>query len=145
MATKQKRHWLNSRYRWMIGAVYNPNNPEYQWAHVYDCDWTYGRGQFEDFIDFVENKLGKPTKTHKYLSRKDQTKGWTKKNLIWRSSKELSNKQIRGTRLVKYKGKTTTLALLSEEYGINYHTLRTRIRWGWTLKDALTTPPRSIK
>ena len=139
----RQTHWLHGRYRWMIGAVYNPNHREHHWASQYECDWTYGKGQFEDFANFVETKLGKPTSTHKYLSRKDQTKGFTRRNLCWQSSKELSNKHIRGTRPYKFKGKITTLSLLADEYGINYHSLRTRMEWGWKLKDALTIPVRN--
>ena len=134
---QRKTHWLRSRYRWMIGAVYNPNHPDYHWASKYDCDWALGRGQFQDFIDFVEGRLGQPTKTHKFLSRVDQTKGFTKSNLQWQSGKELGNKHLHGTRMIKFKNKTKTITAWSEEYNINYHTLRCRLNWGWTIKQAL--------
>ena len=140
---KRKTHWLQSRYSWMIGAVYNPNNPEYSWASQYDCDWVNGReGDFQNFIDFVETKLGLPTKTHKYLSRIDQTQGWTKKNLAWQSGKELGNKHLNGTRYIKFKNKTKTVTAWADEYNISYHTVRTRLEIGWTVKDALTRPVR---
>ena len=136
----RKTHWLQSRYRWMIGAVYNPRHVDHHWASQYDCDWTYGRGQFQDFVEFVEGTLGLPQGDRKFLSRKDQTKGWTKKNLIWQTGKELSNKHINGTRRLKFKNKTKTVTEWSDEYGLNYHTVRCRLNWGWTVKDALTTP-----
>jgi hypothetical protein len=137
-----KHHWLHGRYRWMIGAVYNPNHTDYPWASQYDCDWSYGPGQFQDFVEFVESTLGKPTATHKYLSRKDQRQGFTKKNLCWQSGKELCNKHINGTRPLKFKNKTKTLTQWADEYGIGYHTVRTRLEYGWTVKDALTQPVR---
>jgi hypothetical protein len=137
----RKTHWLHSRYRWMIAAVHNPNHIDYHWASKYECDWTYGKGQFQDFIEFVEGTLGQPTATHKFLSRKDQTKGWTKKNLAWQSGKELANKHLNGTRMIKFKNKTKTITAWSDEYGQNYHTVRSRLQWGWTIKQALETPP----
>jgi len=140
---KRKIHWLQSRYSWMIGAVYNLNNIDYSWASQYDCDWQRGRrGDFQDFVYFVENKLGQPTKTHKYLSRRDQTRGFTKQNLCWQSGKELGNKHLNGNRYIKFKNKTKTLTNWCDEYNISYHTVRTRLEIGWTIKDALTQPVR---
>jgi hypothetical protein len=137
---KKKTHWLQSRYRWMIGAVYNARHPDHHWASKYPCDWALGSGQFRDFIEFVEGQLGQPTATHKFLSRRDQTEGFTKKNLCWQSGKELANKHLNGTRMIKFKNKTQTLTAWSEEYQLNYHTVRTRLDMGWTMKQTLETP-----
>ena len=41
-----------------------------------------------------------------------------------------------------YNGKTQCLAAWAEETGINWPTLRGRIRMGWPVKKLLTTPIR---
>lgn len=46
-----------------------------------------------------------------------------------------------GARLIEYNGETKQLIEWAECFGIKYTTVRERLRRGWTVEEALSTPP----
>jgi hypothetical protein len=142
---KRKKHWLARRFYWMVGATQNPHHVDYPWASQYGCDWSTGPGQFQDFIEFVEGQLGQPPQGQPFLSRVDPTKGYTRKNLAWQSSREIGNKSVRGNTYICFRGQTRTMKAWSEELGLNYHTFRMRVQLGWTMRKIASTPAREYQ
>jgi len=130
----QNRHWLMSRWCWIIGANYNPRAPHYAKYHEFGCEWQ--RGEFQDFVEYIETHLGPPPPNKPLLSRKNQRLGWIKGNLKWREQRELT-RLGRSATMIKYKNKTQSISAWAEEYGLEYSCLFSRLERGWTIKQAV--------
>lgn len=77
------------------------------------------------------------------IDRIDNNQGYDKENCKWVTPKQ-QQRNKRSNHLATHNGKTQCLAAWSEEVGINYDTLLSRInRNGWTIEKALTTPVRN--
>lgn len=77
------------------------------------------------------------------IDRINNNKGYFPDNCRWVDKKT----QMRNTRLsliVKFKGEKIPLLDLCEKYGINQRTVKTRLRNGWRLEEAITTPVNPI-
>jgi hypothetical protein len=66
-------------------------------------------------------------------------------NCRWATTaQQLNNK--RNSRVLELNGERKTIAEWSEKFGIDWHTIRSRVdRYGWTIERALTTPVKSCK
>jgi len=62
-------------------------------------------------------------------------------NCRWATRKEQSN-NTRGNHMIEYNGKTQSMMMWSEELGLKYRTIRSRLAGGWTPERTFTTPPR---
>ena len=72
------------------------------------------------------------------FSRKDRTKGHTLENCEWTTIEK--NGSRNPTCLpITYKGKTQNLHQWAKELGLNYVTLFSRLKRGWSLKEAFTS------
>ena len=120
-------HHLKDRCR-------NPNNPAFG---------SYGgRGitmdpRWEVFENFFYDMGPKPPGTS--IDRRDNNQGYCKENCRWATQTE----QVRNrsnTRRYGAFGRWLTLAEWSEELGVHPNTLQTRIRNGWEVSRALSTP-----
>ena len=80
------------------------------------------------------------------LDRIDNSKGYIPGNLKWATRTEQANNK-RNNKLLHYRGRTQSLAEWCREMDRNYMTVKTRLRDGWTVSKALTTPTgaRAIK
>ena len=73
---------------------------------------------------------------------KDVVGSYCPENCIWVTMKEQENNK-RNNHFLTYDGVTKTLAQWSEELGINYGTLKSRInKLGWTTEEALEITKR---
>lgn len=108
-----------------------------RWTHIRQClnsqkyrhldtDWD----NFWDFADDIESHLGLPPKPEYKLHRRDQSLGWTLKNLCWETHINVAQKQ-RTAHRIKYRGKTQCLSAWSRELGISYFTLLRRYHRAW--------------
>jgi len=91
--------------------------------------------KFENFLeDMGERPEGKT------LDRKNNELGYSKDNCKWATQKEQQNNR-RDNVFFEVEGVRKTLSFLSEEYGINYGTLHTRIfKLKWPIEKALNIP-----
>ncbi|KKN58714.1 hypothetical protein LCGC14_0549500 [marine sediment metagenome] len=92
------------------------------------------RKSFENFLEDmgeVQDRL--------QLDRIDNDKGYCKSNCRWTTSK-MNNRNRRNNHLETYGGKTQCLATWADEFNINYDMLYLRLKRGWTIEEALTTP-----
>jgi hypothetical protein len=73
------------------------------------------------------------------LDRKNNSRGYYRRNCRWVSPKE-SSRNTRRNRLLTLNGRTLCVSAWSEELNISISTIRTRLRKGQSVRLALTTP-----
>lgn len=121
-------------WRSMIQRCTNPNFTSYQ---------TYGgRGievcdKWHTFEGFYEDMGDRPPSLT--LERRDTNKGYFKDNCYWATMKEQGNNRRTNT-LIEFDGKTQTLQQWCDELGFKKGTLINRIKRGWSIERALSTP-----
>ena len=136
--TSNTRGPFYRRWTWIRQAINNPNSPDHYYAKDLDFDWMDDYFEFEEYI---LKHLGHPPADKTYLNRRNQTKGWIAGNLYWASGQDMGNNHPGYNQVYRYKGNTQTISNFSRMYGINKHTLGKRLQRGWTIKEALETPP----
>ena len=73
------------------------------------------------------------------LERNDNTKGYSKDNCRWATPLEQSMNRSNNHR-IEYMGELRCLSEWARLLDINEETLRARIRYGWDISRAMTTP-----
>jgi hypothetical protein len=73
------------------------------------------------------------------LERKDNAKGYFKDNCRWATPLEQSLNRTNNHR-VEYMGESRCISEWAKLLDLNEETLRARIRYGWTVERAMTTP-----
>jgi len=100
------------------------------------CDrWL---NSFENFFeDMGKRPIGMS------IDRIDNNGNYCKENCRWATRKE-QMRNMRINKMLTYKGETKCLAEWSEKLDINYHTLSSRIRYGWSV-DKILSQQRSVQ
>lgn len=75
------------------------------------------------------------------LERIDNNKGYCLENCRWATRREQANNR-RSSRKLTHEGQTMTLAQWSRETGLHESAIRKRLKLGWSVAKALTTPSR---
>ena len=104
--------------------------------------------EFTDFLTFaalVEHHLGYPEEFGPdwKLSRIDQTADYTIANLKWDRSRYVGRRNLKASYLT-VGSQTQSIMDWSEQTGINYATIRSRIQLGWTPAEVLEFEPRVL-
>jgi hypothetical protein len=112
-------HPLYPTYNGIKNRCYNKNLPTYnRWG---------GRGikmsksWYNSFHQFVQDMGEKPGPLYS-IERKDNNKGYSKKNCCWATPKEQNNNKKSNIK-IEYNGKILTLSQIAELKQINYSTL----------------------
>ena len=114
----------------------NPSYHRYGGRGIKVCDeW---KDNFETFKDWALRSGYNDTLT---LDRIDVNGDYEPTNCRWTTIKVQENNRTDNV-VVKYEGKSQTLAEWAEEYGLKYTTFYRRIERGWDFEDALTIPVR---
>ncbi len=124
--TKTYKSWGAMKSRCL-----NKNNEHYKYYG--------GRGiivcpKWLDFENFYKDMGEKPE--NKTLDRIDNNKNYCKSNCKWSTREEQMN-NTRYNRLLTYKNKTQTIAQWARELSINYGTIYSRLKRGWSVNKAL--------
>lgn len=112
--------------------------PNYRGRGIVVCDrWK------ESFSDFYADMGDPPTKSHT-LDRVNNDLGYSPENCRWATPKQ-QNRNRRSNRWVEWNGEVKTMAEWGEDpritsIGINQAYLGIRIRGGWSIDSAMTTP-----
>ncbi len=107
--------------------------PDYGGRGIKVCDrWRHS------FENFLADMGLKPSPRHS-IDRIDNNGHYQPDNCRWATPKEQS-RNARRNHLVTFQGQTLCVSELAEKTGIRYHTLRSRIRLGWTVERAISEP-----
>jgi hypothetical protein len=91
-------------------------------------------GSFEQFLEDV----GEKPDGHE-LVRLSVNRPWGPKNAQW-VSKSDARRMRSNVQKITYRGRSQTLGQWAEKYGVRPQTVRERLRRGWSVGEALTTP-----
>lgn len=128
------RSWMAMRERCM-----NPN------ANAYE---RYGgRGiticeRWDSYETFLEDMGARPDKTS--LDRIDNSKGYYPENCKWATSLEQGRNRS-NNKLYEYQGEMLPISVIAERTGVERHLLGARLRTGWEMSRAITTPKLHIR
>lgn len=105
-----------------------------------------GRGitvckRWKSFTNFLADMGPVPSPKHT-LDRKENNADYTPTNCRWATRVE-QNRNKRSNVFVEYNGHRRCLAEWQEVTGIHYTTISYRLKSGWPIKKALTTPPHT--
>lgn len=102
-----------------------------------------GRGitvckRWESFENFLEDMGERPSKEYT-LDRKENNNGYYKENCRWADWVVQANNR-RNNRYFTLNGKTQTMSQWADELGLKRTTVFNRLKRGWPIEKALTTP-----
>ena len=118
----------------------NPNNPSYK-------DYG-GRGismcneWMNDFQAFNNWAISHGYADNLTIDRIDVNGNYEPSNCHWVTMKEQQNNR-RNNHLITHNGETHTMMQWSEITGIAFHTIKSRLKSGWSVERALTEPPHT--
>ena len=139
---KFKKHGLdrtNIYFVWchMVQRCYNPKNSRfssYGGRGITICDeWRHDLGAFNKWA--LANGYDKTLS----IDRIDNNGNYCPENCRWATQKEQANNK-RTNKFISFNGKTQTITQWADEKGLKYSVLSNRIRNGWSVERALTTP-----
>ncbi len=116
----------------MFQRCENPNNESYK---NYGERGIYVDDAWRDFETFRAD-MGMPAKGMT-IERKDNNGPYSKSNCIWAPMKAQQNNK-RSNVTLSYQGETLTLSQWAERIGVNYTTLRGRMKMGWTAEEIIS-------
>lgn len=134
-----KRHskayvtWVNMRQR--CGNPKNTAWPSYGGRGIRVCE------QWCSFEAFYAD-MGDPPPGMS-LDRIDVNGDYSKDNCRWATGKQQARNKS-DNRMIEFDGKVQSLGAWAEETGIDYYTLHSRLKRGWSIEDALTRPACNI-
>jgi hypothetical protein len=138
-----KRHpmyniWVDIRRR-----CYTKSSSQYRhWGGkgVRMCDrWLNGEDGLTGFECFLADMGERPSLLHSVDRYPDKTGNYEKSNCRWATDQEQNNNRA-NNRIVEYDGRSMTLQQAIRLCGLKEHTVRDRLRMGWTAERALTQP-----
>ena len=114
-------------------------NPKYSLYYRYG-----GRGisvcdrWLNSFLAFYEDVGVRPSTKHS-IDRINNEGNYEPGNVRWATRLEQSRNRSH-VKMLSHNGETKHIADWASEYGLNPNTIRSRVRAGWTVEAALTTP-----
>lgn len=142
MTRKRKEYPRHPLFRTWCEMRYRCNNPE-KWNYKY----YGGRGikvceRWMTFANFVADMGERPDKHT--LDRIDRNGHYSPENCRWASREEQANNASYNKALV-FNGESINLSRAARKYGLRVETLHARLKYGWTVEQALTIPVGACK
>jgi hypothetical protein len=128
--------WLGIRQRCFNSTV--KNYKRYGGRGITMCErWM------NDFWAFVADVGPRPSGLT--LDRIDNNGHYEPGNVRWATCEEqIDNRDAPGLRLITFRGQTMPMHQWEKSLGFGKNSLAMRLKHGWTLDEAMTTPPRRI-
>lgn len=93
--------------------------------------------------NFYADMGPRPSPEHS-IERRNNNGGYTPENCFWGTDVDQNNNK-RGNHFLIFEGRTQTVGQWARETGLEFHTITGRLRRGWSVEEALTTPVPSRK
>lgn len=90
------------------------------------------------FQAFITDMGMKPTPKHT-IERENNEGNYEPGNCIW-ATRAVQSLNRRANRVLELNGQSKCLKQWAAEYGMDYYTIHSRIKRGWSVADAITTP-----
>ena len=143
-----RRNYKNGFSRTRIGNIYRLmvsrcseggiRTKNYYDRGVRVCEEWLGEDGINNFVKWANENGYSDELT---LDRIDVNGNYEPSNCRWATYREQAN-NTRVNKRITYNGETKTVADWSRELGMNYGTLQSRLRNGWTVEEAFTKPLR---
>lgn len=133
-----------SRYNMMRARCHNPNHkayPNYGGRGIHLCDrWLVGDGNISGFDCYLIDMGPRPEGAT--IDRIDNDGPYSPENCRWATWEE-QHANKRSNHLVTWNGRTQSIASWSRELGIEAFNINNRLKKGWSVEQALTSPVNS--
>lgn len=130
---------LYQRWRAMLGRCEDPNHRA--WKN-YGGRGIEACAEWHDFSEFRAD-MGPGFAPHLELDRINPDGNYEPSNCRWATRVEQQNNR-RNNHRVTWRGETRTVREWAHATGVNANTLLYRLRRGWDIERALTTPSRVL-
>lgn len=129
----EHRSWLSMMTRCLWSKPERADFALYQGKGITICE------RWKEFASFLAEMGPKPTVRHT-LDRIDSDGNYEPGNCRWATSKEQARNWKRRNRRITFNGETLLLDEWAARIGLTRESLRDRLKTGWTIERALTTP-----
>lgn len=113
-----------------------------EWMNTERVVIAYRNNATKGYLAFKKWALENGYADNLSLDRIDNNKGYSPENCRWATSKEQAN-NTRHNHLITYNGETKTMQQWCDIYNLKKTTVRNRLKYGWSVEKAITTPARS--
>jgi hypothetical protein len=126
-------------YRIWIGMKSRCSNPKFKFYRYYGGKGIKVCKRWLNFSNFFSD-IGKFQPTEKHTLERINTNGdYEPRNVVWKTRKQQTRNR-KSNHIIKFEGQTKILADWAETFNMKPVTLRTRLRNGWSVRNALTIP-----
>lgn len=127
--------WVGMRAR-----CYNPNDPDYSrygGRGIIVCDrWM---DENEGYLNFIKDLGDRPSKSHS-VDRINCNGNYCPENCKWATAEEQSNNRGEYNHYLEHNNQRLTIGQWARLLSIPAGTIRARLRYNWSIEDALGTP-----
>ena len=131
--TRLYRIWVN-----MHARCYNEKHDAFKW---YGEKGISVCSLWHEFIPFREWALSNGYDDNLSIDRISSNGNYIPDNCRWQNQKQQMN-NVSSNKIILFEGSEYTQSEFADKFGLNYHTVRNRIRLGWTLEEIIKTPER---
>lgn len=135
------KHPLYIRHYVMMRKCYDDTYTDYPNAGGIGLTVYRRWHNIDNFFQDIEDMFGLPPVPYAQLARKNPLKGWTPSNIVGWTDHQFVATHRPYNNTMTYKGKTQALSDWAREYDINFATLWSRVKRGYTPEQALTKKP----
>lgn len=133
--TKDPIFNLWSRIKGRCNNSKNKDYPDYGGRGIKVCaEWESDFSEFRRYVGNLPKPEGKVS-----LDRVDNSRGYQPGNVRWATDTQQARNK-RNNRVLKFQGLEMSLPEAAEKFGLSQSNLRSRLRLGWPLEDALGIP-----
>ena len=120
----------------MKKRCYSQNHDAYKWYGARGIEICI---EWKSFVTFKRWALDNGYKENLSIDRIDVNGNYEPSNCRWKTQKEQMN-NVSSNKILSFQGENLTQAEFADKYNLKYHTVRNRMRAGWSLERIIATP-----